>query len=65
MKKIERCVILFMFFLSSFKQLHGRTREQRYTQLADWAYIAKCANVAKAEPNPVQFFGNKIATFHR
>ncbi|XP_041823201.1 tRNA-dihydrouridine(47) synthase [NAD(P)(+)]-like isoform X2 [Melanotaenia boesemani] len=34
--------------------LHGRSREQRYTKLADWDYINTCANLA----NPVPLFGN-------
>ncbi|CAH1790151.1 unnamed protein product [Owenia fusiformis] len=34
--------------------LHGRTREQRYTKLADWDYIKQCAKAAK----PMTFFGN-------
>ncbi|KAM8765639.1 tRNA-dihydrouridine(47) synthase [NAD(P)(+)]-like isoform 1-T1 [Rhynchonycteris naso] len=34
--------------------LHGRSREQRYTRLADWQYIKQC--VAAASPMPL--FGN-------
>lgn len=34
--------------------LHGRSREQRYTKLADWDYINTCANLA----SPVPLFGN-------
>uniref|UniRef100_A0A8C2PCU4 tRNA-dihydrouridine(47) synthase [NAD(P)(+)] n=1 Tax=Capra hircus TaxID=9925 RepID=A0A8C2PCU4_CAPHI len=34
--------------------LHGRSREQRYTKLADWQYIEQC--VAAASPMPL--FGN-------
>ncbi|XP_070320975.1 tRNA-dihydrouridine(47) synthase [NAD(P)(+)]-like isoform X2 [Odocoileus virginianus] len=34
--------------------LHGRSREQRYTKLADWQYIEQC--VAAAHPMPL--FGN-------
>ncbi|KAM6331901.1 LOW QUALITY PROTEIN: tRNA-dihydrouridine(47) synthase [NAD(P)(+)]-like [Alca torda] len=35
-------------------QLHGRSREQRYTRGADWDYIAECAKIA----SPVPLFGN-------
>ncbi|XP_054910014.1 tRNA-dihydrouridine(47) synthase [NAD(P)(+)]-like isoform X2 [Poeciliopsis prolifica] len=34
--------------------LHGRSREQRYTKLADWDYISTCAKLA----DPVPLFGN-------
>lgn len=34
--------------------LHGRSREQRYTRLADWLYIEQCAKVA----SPMPLFGN-------
>ncbi|KAG8235545.1 hypothetical protein J437_LFUL016075 [Ladona fulva] len=34
--------------------LHGRSREQRYTRIADWDYINECARLA----NPVPLFGN-------
>ncbi|XP_055473772.1 tRNA-dihydrouridine(47) synthase [NAD(P)(+)]-like [Psammomys obesus] len=34
--------------------LHGRSREQRYTRLADWPYIEHCARVA----SPMPLFGN-------
>ncbi|XP_067936907.1 tRNA-dihydrouridine(47) synthase [NAD(P)(+)]-like [Watersipora subatra] len=30
--------------------LHGRSREQRYTKSADWAYIDKCAKAASPMP---------------
>ena len=28
--------------------LHGRSRQQRYTKMADWSYIAQCASVVKS-----------------
>ncbi|XP_006868961.1 PREDICTED: tRNA-dihydrouridine(47) synthase [NAD(P)(+)]-like isoform X2 [Chrysochloris asiatica] len=34
--------------------LHGRSREQRYTKLADWQYIQQCVEAA----NPMPLFGN-------
>ena len=36
------------------QQLHGRSREQRYTKLADWQYVAECARAA----SPLPLFGN-------
>ncbi|XP_029073784.1 tRNA-dihydrouridine(47) synthase [NAD(P)(+)]-like isoform X5 [Monodon monoceros] len=35
-------------------QLHGRSREQRYTKLADWRYIEQCVTAA----SPMPLFGN-------
>ncbi|XP_064238098.1 tRNA-dihydrouridine(47) synthase [NAD(P)(+)]-like isoform X1 [Aotus nancymaae] len=35
-------------------QLHGRSREQRYTKLADWEYIEQCVKAA----SPMPLFGN-------
>lgn len=38
----------------SLVTLHGRSREQRYTRLADWTYIDRCAKAAA----PMPVFGN-------
>lgn len=29
--------------------LHGRTRQQRYVKLADWAYIRQCVDAVRAK----------------
>ncbi|XP_024425016.1 tRNA-dihydrouridine(47) synthase [NAD(P)(+)]-like [Desmodus rotundus] len=34
--------------------LHGRSREQRYTKMADWQYIKQCVTAA----SPMPLFGN-------
>ncbi|KAJ3721159.1 zinc finger dihydrouridine synthase [Lentinula raphanica] len=43
--------------------LHGRTRQQRYTKLADWEYIRQCVDAVRAKEAdedlpPVPIFGN-------
>ena len=39
--------------------IHGRTRQQRYSRLADWQYIRKCADYsATLEGGGVPIFGN-------
>jgi tRNA-dihydrouridine synthase 3 len=36
--------------------LHGRTRQQRYSRLADWSYIERCADAAA--PTGLPLIGN-------
>ena len=36
--------------------LHGRSKQQRYTKLADWDYITECAQLV--DPQKMAFFGN-------
>ncbi|NP_001347334.1 tRNA-dihydrouridine(47) synthase [NAD(P)(+)]-like isoform 2 [Mus musculus] len=44
----------FQQIVRGVNELHGRSREQRYTRLADWPYIEQCAKVA----SPMPLFGN-------
>ncbi|KAF8241060.1 FMN-linked oxidoreductase [Tricholoma matsutake] len=42
--------------------LHGRTRQQRYTRLADWGYIKECVDTVRAQEAdedlpPIPIFG--------
>jgi tRNA-dihydrouridine synthase len=41
--------------------LHGRSRQQRYTRCADWAYIEECAGVAAASGLPLIGNGDVFA----
>ncbi|KAI9026157.1 tRNA-dihydrouridine synthase 3-like protein [Hyaloraphidium curvatum] len=43
--------------------LHGRSREQRYSKLADWDYIAKC-NANRTPGSKMAFFGNGDVLSH-
>ncbi|KAH7911450.1 hypothetical protein BJ138DRAFT_1179548 [Hygrophoropsis aurantiaca] len=43
--------------------LHGRTRQQRYTKLADWGYIKQCVDAVRSREAdedlpPIPIFGN-------
>jgi tRNA-dihydrouridine synthase 3 len=42
--------------------LHGRTREQRYSRLADWEYIKTCADVVKNIGNSSEVLGGEKIT---
>ncbi|EIW53580.1 zinc finger dihydrouridine synthase [Trametes versicolor FP-101664 SS1] len=49
-------------FGASAITLHGRTRQQRYTKLADWEYIKQCVEAVRAREEeedlaPVPIFG--------
>lgn len=50
-------ILVIIWVLPSFYlcQVHGRSREQRYTKVADWNYIKTCVDVAK----PLDIFGNQ------
>ncbi|VDP05585.1 unnamed protein product [Soboliphyme baturini] len=39
--------------------VHGRSRDQRFTKLADWQYIGQCARIA--EPCPFYGFGDTLS----
>lgn len=44
-------VILLNYQVSdalSRNQLHGRTRQQRYSKFADWDYIKQCVDAVRA-----------------
>ncbi|XP_046615239.1 tRNA-dihydrouridine(47) synthase [NAD(P)(+)]-like [Neodiprion virginianus] len=52
---------LFRDWGASMITVHGRSREQRYTKMADWQYIERCAQAAK----PIPVYGNgDILSFH-
>ncbi|KAI9235604.1 MAG: hypothetical protein BYD32DRAFT_420720 [Podila humilis] len=51
----------FHEFGAALGTLHGRSRQQRYTKLADWDYISQCASVDRGVPgsdNYMPLFGN-------
>jgi len=46
---------------ASMITLHGRSRQQRYSKLADWKYIDECAKIC--DPVPL-FGGGDILSYH-
>lgn len=48
LRDLKWCLIFLL------QQLHGRSREQRYTKSADWNYIDECAQLA----DPIPLYGN-------
>jgi len=50
----DALLCVFLCFVTSYimmdicGQLHGRTRQQRYTRLADWNYIKQCVEAVRA-----------------
>ena len=51
---MESYTCRFEFLPSTFApKVHGRSREQRYTKLADWEYVDSCAGAA----DPMPLFG--------
>jgi tRNA-dihydrouridine synthase 3 len=56
-KKLAHNLIpLFQKWGVSAVTLHGRSRQQRYTKLADWDYIKQCAGLV--DQTQMQFIGN-------
>lgn len=56
-KRIAHNLIpLFKEWGASAVTLHGRSKQQRYTKLADWDYISQCADIAAGAK--LQFIGN-------
>lgn len=54
-------MFLFFNFITFITKLHGRTRQQRYSKLADWQYINDCAKSC----DPVPLFGcGDILSYH-
>jgi tRNA-dihydrouridine synthase 3 len=52
----HKLIPLFQKWGVSAVTLHGRSKQQRYSKLADWDYISQCASIV--DQSKMQFIGN-------
>jgi tRNA-dihydrouridine synthase 3 len=53
--RIDSLIADFSSWGASAVTIHGRSRQQRYSKLADWDYVYQCT---KKAPNNLQVVGN-------